>query len=187
MIGISLATLAAWLAFGGSAGEAFTAAVAVLIIACPCALGLATPTALMVGTGRGAQLGVADQGAGDPRADAPRHDDRARQDRHGDRGTHAARRERPRRRTSLRLAGAVEDASEHPVARAVAEAARARFGPLPTVEEFRNLPGRGVVGLVEGRRVEIERGVVRVDGAEAGPAGGRGHGQADEREKRSPR
>jgi P-type Cu+ transporter len=164
---ISAATLVGWLAITGDGADAFTAAVAVLIIACPCALGLATPTALMVGTGRGAQLGILIRG--------PEILERTRQvttvvlDKTG---TVTEGRMRlignglpPE---VLRLAGAVEDASEHPVARAVAEAARARFGDLPRVEHFRNIPGRGAVGVVEGRRVEIAGGEVFVDGESAG-------------------
>ena len=164
---ISAATLVGWLAISGDGADAFTAAVAVLIIACPCALGLATPTALMVGTGRGAQLGILIRG--------PEILERTRQvttvvlDKTG---TVTEGRMRlignglpPE---ILRLAGAVEDASEHPVARAVAEAARARFGDLPRVEDFRNIPGRGAVGVVEGRRVEIAGGEVFVDGESAG-------------------
>jgi Cu+-exporting ATPase len=163
VIGIALATLAGWIVATGDTSAAFTAAVAVLIIACPCALGLATPTALMVGTGRGAQLGILIRG--------PEILERTRAittivlDKTGtvtegkmrlvENGLPAA---------ALRLAGAVEDASEHPVAKAVTEAARARFGALPPVESFRALPGRGAVGIVEGRRVEIDRGAVRIDG-----------------------
>jgi P-type Cu+ transporter len=163
VIGIALATLAGWIVATGDTSAAFTAAVAVLIIACPCALGLATPTALMVGTGRGAQLGILIRG--------PEILERTRAittivlDKTGtvtegkmrlvENGLPAA---------ALRLAGAVEDASEHPVAKAVAEAARARFGALPPVESFRALPGRGAVGIVEGRRIEIDRGAVRIDG-----------------------
>jgi P-type Cu+ transporter len=167
VIGIALATLGGWLVFGGSAGSAFTAAVAVLIIACPCALGLATPTALMVGTGRGAQLGILIKG--------PEVLEQTRRittivlDKTGT-VTEGRMRyvENGLPPEMLRLAGAVEDASEHPIARAVADAARARFGTLPAVEQFRNLPGRGVVGVVEGRRVEIDRGAVVVDGRVVG-------------------
>ena len=163
VLGISLATLAGWLLFTGDVTAALTAAVAVLIIACPCALGLATPTALMVGTGRGAQLGILISG--------PEILERTRAvttvvlDKTGT-VTEGRMRfvENGLPPDVLRLAGAVEDASEHPVARAVADAARARFGSLPLVEEFRALPGKGVAGVVEGRRVEILRGAVIVDG-----------------------
>jgi Cu+-exporting ATPase len=167
VIGISLATLAGWLLATGDPAAALTSAVAVLIIACPCALGLATPTALMVGTGRGAQLGILIRG--------PEILERTRAvttvvlDKTGT-VTEGRMRfvENGLPPEMLRLAGAVEDASEHPVARAVAEAARARFGSLPPVGEFRALPGRGAVGVVEGRRVEIERGAVVVDGERVG-------------------
>jgi Cu+-exporting ATPase len=164
---VALATLSGRLAFGATASAAFTAAVAVLIIACPCALGLATPTALMVGTGRGAQLGILIKG--------PEILEQTRRvgtivlDKTGT-VTEGRMRyvENGLPPEVLRLAGAVEDASEHPVARAVADAARARFGELPPVEGFRNLPGRGVVGVVEGRRVEIDRGTVLLDGVASG-------------------
>src|SRR4029453_5470133 len=102
---------------GAGAAAAFTAAVAVLIIACPCALGLATPTALLVGTGRGAQLGILIKGPG------------ARV------GVHAPDVEEE---LALRLAGALEHASEHPIAAAIARAARTRVGELPAVTEFGN-------------------------------------------------
>ncbi len=155
VIAIALATLAGWLLAGQGASAAFTASVAVLIIACPCALGLATPTALLVGTGRGAQLGILIKG--------PEILEQTRRvgtivlDKTGTvtEGKLTLANELPD--DVLRLAGAVEDASEHPVARAVADAARARFGTLPPVQEFRNLPGRGVSGLVEGRRVVVDR------------------------------
>jgi P-type Cu+ transporter len=167
VIGISLATLAGWLLFTGDVTAALTAAVAVLIIACPCALGLATPTALMVGTGRGAQLGILISGA--EILERTRAVTTVVLDKTGT-VTEGRMRfvENGLPPDMLRLVGAVEDASEHPVARAVAEAARARFGSLPPVEEFRALPGRGVVGVVEGRRVEIERGAVIVDGDRVG-------------------
>jgi P-type Cu+ transporter len=167
VIGISLATLAGWLLFTGDVTAALTAAVAVLIIACPCALGLATPTALMVGTGRGAQLGILISGG--EILERTRAVTTVVLDKTGT-VTEGRMRfvENGLPPDMLRLAGAVEDASEHPVARAVADAARARFGSLPRVEEFRALPGRGVVGVVEGRRVEIERGAVVVDGDRVG-------------------
>ena len=109
-----------------------------------------------------------DQGARDARADASCDHDRARQDRHGHRGADDARRRRDlngaTRGEVLRLAGAVEDASEHPVARAVADAARAELGALPAVTGFRNLPGEGVVGVVDGLEVTVDRAGVHWDG-----------------------
>jgi Cu+-exporting ATPase len=172
VIGISLATLAGWLAVTGDASEAFTASVAVLIIACPCALGLATPTALMVGTGRGAQLGVLIKG--------PEILEQTRRvttivlDKTGTvtegrmRLVDVVPLDGSTRSDALRLAGAVEDASEHPIGRAVAAAARAEVGVLPPVMDFRSLPGEGVVGRVEDRVVEVRREdggiVVRSDG-----------------------
>jgi Cu+-exporting ATPase len=161
VIALALATLAGWLAFGGSASEAFTAAVAVLIIACPCALGLATPTALMVGTGRGAQLGILIRG--------PEVLEQTRRigtivlDKTGTvtEGRMELAEVVPEngatRAEILRLAGAVEAASEHPVAQAVARAALAEVGELSAVEGFRNLPGIGVRGTVDGHQVEVGR------------------------------
>ncbi|WP_081982292.1 heavy metal translocating P-type ATPase [Streptacidiphilus albus] len=160
---LALATLAVWLLVSGSPSEAFTAAVAVLIIACPCALGLATPTALMVGTGRGAQLGILIKG---PEVlESTRAVDTVVLDKTGTVTTgrmtllavHPA--EGVTEAEALRLAGALEHASEHPIARAIAEAAAAAAGdrPLPAVEEFRNVPGRGVQGVVEGRAVVAGR------------------------------
>jgi Cu+-exporting ATPase len=167
VIALSLATLAGWLAVTGDASQAFTAAVAVLIIACPCALGLATPTALMVGTGRGAQLGILVKG--------PEILERTRRittivlDKTGT-VTEGRMRyvENGLPPEALRLAGAVEAASEHPIAQAVAAAARERFGTLPSVEDFRSVAGVGVTGVVEGRRVEVGREGVVVDGMRVG-------------------
>jgi Cu+-exporting ATPase len=161
VIGLSLATLAGWLIAGASASTAFTAAVAVLIIACPCALGLATPTALLVGTGRGAQLGVLIKG--------PEVLEQTRRvttivlDKTGTvtegrmqlTGVHLL--DGASRGDVLRLAGAVEAASEHPIGRAIATAARAEIGELPAVNGFRNLPGAGVTGTVDGHTVGVSR------------------------------
>jgi Cu+-exporting ATPase len=158
---LSLATLAGWLLATGDAAEAFTAAVAVLIIACPCALGLATPTALLVGTGRGAQLGILVKG--------PEVLERTRTattivlDKTGtvtEGRLHLAGiapENGASRAEILRLAGALEAASEHPVGRAVAAAALEELGPLPTVERFVAEPGRGVRGRVDGHEVEVGR------------------------------
>ncbi len=162
VIFISLATLVGWLAVGASASAAFTAAVAVLIIACPCALGLATPTALMVGTGRGAQLGILIKG--------PEILEQTRKigtivlDKTGTitEGKMELAEVNPlngaTRAEALRLAGAVEAASEHPIAQAVATAARRELGELPAVSSFRNVPGVGVRGIVDGHEVEVGRG-----------------------------
>ncbi|WP_019065714.1 heavy metal translocating P-type ATPase [Streptomyces hokutonensis] len=158
---IALGTFGTWLAVTGDTAAAFTAAVAVLIIACPCALGLATPTALMVGTGRGAQLGILIKG---PEVlESTRRVDTVVLDKTGTittgrmtlqevyvaEGTDESR--------LLRLAGALEHASEHPVARAVAAGAEERVGTLPPAEHFENMPGRGVRGRVEGREVAVGR------------------------------
>ena len=167
VMAISVATLAGWLLATGDPADAFTAAVAVLIIACPCALGLATPTALMVGTGRGAQLGILIRG--------PEVLERTREvttvvlDKTGTVTEGRVRLvENGLPPETLRLVGAVEDASEHPVGRAVADAARRHFGSLPAVESFCNVAGRGVKGVVEGHRVEVDRGNVSIDGVLAG-------------------
>jgi Cu+-exporting ATPase len=161
VIVVSLLTLAGWLAFGSSAADAFTAAVAVLIIACPCALGLATPTALMVGTGRGAQMGVLIKGP--EILEQTRRVDTIVLDKTGT--VTEGRMELAglvtmdgaSRAEVLRLAGAVEAASEHPIAQAVVRAARAEVGELPDVEGFRNEPGVGVSGVVEGHEVVVGR------------------------------
>ena len=151
---IALLTLVGWLALGGTTTEAFTAAVAVLVIACPCALGLATPTALMVGTGRGAQLGIVIRG---PEVLESTHAvDTIVLDKTGTvtTGRMSVVRREPADDEVLRLAAAVEQASEHPVARAVVDAA----GPgLPPVSDFGNLPGLGARGTVEGRQVTVGR------------------------------
>ena len=161
VIAIALGTLAGWLVVTGDAGDAFSAAVAVLIIACPCALGLATPTALMVGTGRGAQLGILIRGPevleetrkiGTIVLDKTGTVTEGRMELVDVRPLNGA-----SRTEVLRLAGAVEDASEHPIAQAVAKAARAEVGALPPVESFANRPGIGVVGRVEGHDVEVGR------------------------------
>ncbi|MFJ4847233.1 MULTISPECIES: heavy metal translocating P-type ATPase [unclassified Streptomyces] len=158
---LALGTLGVWLALGEGAVAAFTAAVAVLIIACPCALGLATPTALMVGTGRGAQLGILIKG---PEVlETTRRVGTVVLDKTGTvttgvmtlTGVHLA--DGEREDEVLLLAGALEDASEHPIARAVAQAARERAGDLPGVADFRSLPGLGVQGTVDGRAVTVGR------------------------------
>ncbi|MFJ9146789.1 heavy metal translocating P-type ATPase [Streptomyces sp. NPDC102270] len=158
---IALATFAGWLGVTGDTAAAFTAAVAVLIIACPCALGLATPTALMVGTGRGAQLGILIKG---PEVlESTRRVDTVVLDKTGTvttgrmtlQAVHVV--QDTDEKQVLRLAGALEHASEHPVARAVAAGAEERVGPLPAAERFENVPGRGVRGRVEGREVAVGR------------------------------
>ncbi|MER6270639.1 heavy metal translocating P-type ATPase [Streptomyces sp. NPDC001797] len=158
---IALGTFAVWLGVTGDTAAAFTAAVAVLIIACPCALGLATPTALMVGTGRGAQLGILIKG---PEVlESTRRVDTVVLDKTGTvttgrmslQGVYAVR--GTDEDEVLRLAGALEHASEHPVARAIAAGAEEKVGTLPAVEDFANVPGRGVRGRVEGREVAVGR------------------------------
>jgi Cu+-exporting ATPase len=161
VIAIALATLAGWLATGHPASEAFAAAVAVLIIACPCALGLATPTALMVGTGRGAQLGILIKGP--EILEQTRRVDTIVLDKTGTitegkiELAEVSLLNGATRAEVLRLAGAVEAASEHPIAQGIAAAARAEVGDLPPVHGFRNLAGFGVVGTVEGHEVEVAR------------------------------
>ena len=177
---LSAATLAGWLLTGHSPQAAFTAAVAVLVIACPCALGLATPTALLVGSGRAAQLGVVIKG---PEVlESTRALDTMVMDKTGtvtqgrmsleveacqevgagagtgaDTSADSAAGLSPLGDEALRLAGAVESASEHPVATAITAAARERLGDLPTPADFSNHEGRGVSATVEGRRVAVGR------------------------------
>ncbi len=154
---LALATLAFWLLIGAGAEEAFTAAVAVLIIACPCALGLATPTALLVGTGRGAQLGILIKG---PQIlESTRRVDTIVLDKTGTITTgHMSLVDLTaatgvEQEQLLALAGAVEDASEHPIGAAIAAGARARVGDLPAVESFTASQGLGVQGVVDGHAV----------------------------------
>ena len=164
VIGIAVATLGAWLGGGFPAAAAFTAAVAVLIIACPCALGLATPTALLVGTGRGAQLGILIKG---PEVlEQTRLVDTIVLDKTGTvttgamtlTGVHPA--AGTSERDVLRYAGAVEEASEHPIARAITIAAAERTGALAEVESFSALEGRGVQGVVDGHLVVAGRDIL---------------------------
>ncbi|MGF2949210.1 heavy metal translocating P-type ATPase [Microbacterium alcoholitolerans] len=185
---VAVLTLGTWLVLGFPASAAFTAAVAVLIIACPCALGLATPTALLVGTGRGAQRGILIKGP--EILESTRRVDTVVLDKTGtvtegrmsvvevvpEAGTDA--------RDLLRIAGAIEDASEHPIARAIAKAALhphegsenvASRGPDAAdtdpswrggaVESFQNVEGRGVTGVVEGRAVVVGRASLLEDWA----------------------
>ncbi len=161
VIVIAVATLAGWLLAGFPASAAFTAAVAVLIIACPCALGLATPTALLVGTGRGAQLGVLIKG---PEVlESTRRVDTVVLDKTGTVTTgrmtltDVLTAPGADRAELLRLAGALEHASEHPIARAIAAGAEAEVGALPAVSDFANIEGRGVQGTVDGHTVVAGR------------------------------
>ena len=173
VITIALATLGFWLGVGETPATAFTAAVAVLIIACPCALGLATPTALLVGTGRGAQLGILIKG---PEVlESTRRVDTIVLDKTGtvttgkmslieivtDSGVDAD--------DVLWLVGALEDASEHPIAQAIAAGARQRVGDLGEVRSFTNTPGLGVSGVVAGRPVIAGRASFLADAGIALP------------------
>ena len=159
VIALSLGTLGFWLLTGGGAAVAFGSAVAVLIIACPCALGLATPTALLVGTGRGAQLGILIKG---PHVlESTRRVDTVVLDKTGTVTTgqmsvHSIVVEGDEDEV-LTVAGALEDASEHPIAKAIARAARERIGTLPQVESFANAEGLGVRGTVAGRVAVVGR------------------------------
>ena len=166
---ISVATLLGWLLLGGSSNEAFTAAVAVLIIACPCALGLATPTAIMVGTGRGAELGILIKGG--EVLERTREIDTAILDKTGTITTGKMRlvsvsaisrlpdeREQSRANDELlRLAASLEAASEHPIARAITNAAREKGIELTTPTDFLNEAGVGVVGKIDGKEIRVGR------------------------------
>ncbi|MEK2489971.1 heavy metal translocating P-type ATPase [Kitasatospora purpeofusca] len=174
VIALALATLGYWLATGEGWTAAFTAAVAVLIIACPCALGLATPTALMVGTGRGAQLGILIKG---PEVlENTRRADTVVLDKTGTvttgRMTLLAVRttDGTTEDEALRLAGALEHASEHPIATAIATAAAERLGTLPPVQDFENVPGLGVQGVVDGHAVVAGREALLAEWAQPLPA-----------------
>ncbi len=158
---LAVGTLLVWLVAGVGAATAFSTAVAVLIIACPCGLGLATPTALLVGTGRGAQLGILIKG---PEVlESTRRVDTVVLDKTGTVTTgrmslHAVHtNEDITEIDALRLAGALEHASEHPIARAIATHAAQQVGPLPAVEGFTNLEGLGVQGVVDGHAVLVGR------------------------------
>jgi len=171
---LAVATLLFWLGIGAGAGAAFTAAVAVLIIACPCALGLATPTALMVGTGRGAQLGIIIKG---PEVlESTRRIDTVVLDKTGTITTGAmslvdiTAADTVNRDDLLRLAGAMEAGSEHPIARAITTAATARVGTLPAVQGFANLAGLGVQGQVDGHAVLVGRPRLVQQGSQQLPA-----------------
>jgi P-type Cu+ transporter len=161
VIAIAVATLGVWLGAGFPITAALTAAVAVLIIACPCALGLATPTALLVGTGRAAQLGVLIKG---PEVlESTRKVDTIVLDKTGTVTTgkmtlvDVITGPDTDRETLLRYAGALEDASEHPVAQAIAKGAKAELGTLPAPEDFANVEGKGVHGIVDGHAVIVGR------------------------------
>ncbi|MGI5423962.1 heavy metal translocating P-type ATPase [Streptomyces sp. CA-179760] len=176
VIALALGTLGFWLGNGAGLTAAFTAAVAVLVIACPCALGLATPTALMVGTGRGAQLGILIKG---PEVlESTRRVDTVVLDKTGTVTTgrmtllavHTA--DGIGEAEVLRLAGALEHSSEHPIARAVADGALEKLsGALPTPEDFANVPGLGVQGVVEGHAVLVGRERLLADWAMELPEG----------------
>lgn len=160
-IAISVAALGYWIGTGNPLQMAFTAAVAVLIIACPCALGLATPTALLVGTGRGAQLGVLIKG---PEVlETTRGVDTIVLDKTGTVTTgkmtliDVVTTDGVDRDEALRLVGALENASEHPIAQAVAAGAAEGVGSLPSVEDFVNVEGKGVQGIVDGHAVVAGR------------------------------
>ncbi|RPF22232.1 heavy metal translocating P-type ATPase [Myceligenerans xiligouense] len=161
VIAFALLVLGAWLVAGFPAAAAFTATVAVLVIACPCALGLATPTALLVGTGRGAQMGVLIKG---PEVlESTRKVDTVVLDKTGTVTTgrmalvEVVTEAGVDRAELLRLAGALEDASEHPIAQAIAKGATQEAGELPAAEDFANVEGKGVQGVVDGHGVLVGR------------------------------
>ena len=158
---ISAATLAGWLYFDGDSSKAFTAAVAVLIIACPCALGLATPTALMVGSGRAAQMGIVIKGI--DVLQSTRRIDTVVLDKTGTVTTGMMTLvdvmcvDGVTRDEALQNAGAVEKSSEHPIARAIVRAAEEEVGVLPSLDEFESLPGVGASGRIGGTIITVGR------------------------------
>ncbi|GAC58689.1 copper-transporting ATPase CopA [Gordonia hirsuta DSM 44140 = NBRC 16056] len=167
VIAIAAITLGAWLGGGFPTVAAFTAAVAVLVIACPCALGLATPTALLVGTGRGAQMGVLIKG---PEVlESTRKVDTIVLDKTGTVTTgkmtlvDVVVEPGVSREELLRLAGALENASEHPIAQAIAKGATEQVGDLPEPEDFANVEGKGVQGMVDGHAVVVGRELLLAD------------------------
>jgi Cu+-exporting ATPase len=187
VIALAVGTLGFWIGAGEGVSAAITAAVAVLIIACPCALGLATPTALMVGTGRGAQLGILIKG---PEVlESTRAIDTVVLDKTGTVTTGKMTlhdvivAEGEDRATVLRIAGALENASEHPIARAIADAARAEAGVLPPVEGFRNTEGLRVQGVVDGHAVVVGREAFLADWSQhvGDLAGAKGEAEAQGR------
>ena len=161
VIGLSIATFVSWYFLGDSITQAFTAAVAVLIIACPCALGLATPTALMVGSGRAAQMGIVIKGV--DVLQSTRRIDTVVFDKTGTVTSGVMQlvdiicAQGSTRNEILLYAGALEHASEHPVARAIAKAALTELGQLPDVTDFESSPGMGTTGVVNGRKVMVGR------------------------------
>ena len=170
VVAIAVATLGAWWVAGFPVTVALTAAVAVLIIACPCALGLATPTALLVGTGRAAQLGVLIKG---PEVlESTRRVDTIVLDKTGTVTTGKMTlvdvivAPGTERETLLRYAGAIEDASEHPVAQAISRGAWAELGSLPAAENFANVEGKGAHGIVDGHTVVIGQESLLADWAQ---------------------
>ena len=166
VIAIAAATLGFWLGTGGSVAAAFTAAVAVLIIACPCALGLATPTALMVGTGRAAQLGIIIKGP--EILESTKRIDTVVLDKTGTVTTgemtllNVVVADGENADDVLTVAGALEAGSEHPIAEAITASAREK-GVLPDVEEFANAAGLGVTGTVDGRGLVLGRASLLAD------------------------
>ncbi|MBS4727915.1 copper-translocating P-type ATPase [Mycobacterium sp. SM1] len=161
VLGVAVATFAGWTLLAADPVAGMTAAVAVLIIACPCALGLATPTAIMVGTGRGADLGILVKGGevleASKKIDTVVFDKTGTLTRARMRLTDVIADKRRRPDLVLRIAAAVEAGSEHPIGAAIVAAARARGLEIPAATEFAKLAGGGVQGEVEGVPVLVGR------------------------------